>query len=416
MKILEYLEGDLNDLQETQLFKELASDKVMRSDFKQQLQINAAVHSDTMAFVPKANTTMNLFSTLGITGAAGVIATGIQAGAPVSSTTGFWIANKVAILSSTIASVIAVAVTLFFINPWVGGVYNNSNDTSSEYSNNLNNKTVPLFFAISDDEENNVTKDQHEPTQETKIVYKYIYRDKPQEEFKNDKINKVETKTIYKIDKASFVDNNGITEFIMNETNSKSYANNLQTNDDFSRLSDGGKSSFMPNLSGNNDFTIEAGFSSYVNNQSTNIHPNEYQNFNNMNIALFYNYSSNIAIGIDYRRENFYQKFTGTLLSKTYLYEQQPNFQILTANFRYKPKFMRIGFVNPFVEIAAGIPLIHSGAGIIMRPLIIGAEIRPFANFAIIADIDYSIFRYSHQNIFFNSDKFGFHFRAAWSL
>jgi hypothetical protein len=390
--IHDYIDGNISESQEDQLFSNLAEDSSLRADFKQQLKITSAVHKDLTAFTPRAASTLNIFDKLGFAGAAVV---------PIAQK-GFFAKNSSAIISSVTSAAAAVVLTLLFLEPWGNSV--NLDGQMDKFT-----KNVPMVqsYALSNNA-GNIAQVQPE-----KIVYKYKYV------YVNDNTSSAdlasstpEVKYIYAIANSDAYSNEMLVSHIANEK--PDYGNsipnmNLPTNSAYDFVIE------KPMIK-DSRFSLEIGSAGYYVMNSGTMHPEQYQSLNNMNIAAYYKATGDLAIGMDYRRENYYEKFQGVELSNRYEYEQNPNFQVVSLSARYQPKSLQLGMISPLVEASAGIPVNHLGAGYVIRPMMVGIEVKPFKDFKFMAGVDYSILYYKQQNNFYNSNKFGVQLRAGWEF
>jgi len=390
--IHDYIDGNINESQEDELFNSLAEDSSLRADFKQQLKMTSAVHKDLTAFTPRAASTLNIFDKLGFAGAAG---------APIAQKS-FFARNSSSIISSITSAAAAVVLTLLFLEPWGNSV--NLDGQMDKFT-----KNVPMVqsYALQNNSSNIAQ------TQPETIVYKYKYI------YVNDNTETTdlaastpEVKYIYAIANSDAYSNDMLLSKIANEK--PAYGNsltnmNLPVNSPYDFVIE------KPTIK-DSRFSVEIGSAGYYVMNGGTMHPEQYQSLNNMNIAAYYKATSDLAIGMDYRRENYYEKFRGTELSNVYQYEQNPNFQVVSLSARYQPKSLQLGMVSPLVEASAGIPVNHLGAGYVIRPMMAGIEVRPFKDFKFMAGVDYSILYYKQQNTFYNSNKFGVQLRAGWEF
>ncbi len=390
--IHDYIDGNISESQEDELFNNLAEDSSLRADFKQQLKMTSAVHRDLRAFTPRAESTLNIFDKLGFAAVAAV---------PIAQK-GFFARNSSAIISSITSAAAAVVLTLLFLEPWGNSV--NLDGQIDKFT-----KNVPMVqsYALNNNA-GNIAQAQPE-----KIVYQYKYIYVNKNLGNNDFASTTpEVKYIYEIANSNSYDNNNLMSYISND---KSNFNSNFGNNSLPMTESNDYLSEMPIIK-DGRFSLEIGGAGYYAVNSGTMHPDQYQSMNNMNIAAFYKATSNLAIGMDYRRENYYEKFQGKELSNTYAYEQNPNFQVVSISARYQPKGLQIGMVSPMLEASAGIPVNHLGAGYVVRPMMVAIEIKPFKDFKFIAGVDYSMLYYKQQNNFYSSNKFGVQLRVGWEF
>ncbi len=151
-------------------------------------------------------------------------------------------------------------------------------------------------------------------------------------------------------------------------------------------------------------FSIEVIYSQPFYTSEPSISPKKNALFNNNIAKLFYNASDDLAFGIEVRQENFYQVFEGMdEYGIINTYRQQPNFTTFGTFARYK--LMNLGSISPYIEINIG----ANNAGWVYRGNT-GIIFSPYTNFNLILSLEYSNFRFVHQENWFNSDKFGINY------
>ena len=128
------------------------------------------------------------------------------------------------------------------------------------------------------------------------------------------------------------------------------------------------------------------------------IWPAQEQLFNNFSFAIFYPVYDRFHLGLDIRRENFYQKFAGSENNREFDYEQQPNFTTYDLNFRYFTKKYYI--FNPFAELSVG----GNSIGFVGR-LQAGFYYSPVSGINFVFGAQYNSMYYSHQGRNYNSGK-----------
>jgi len=396
--IYEYMDGNLSDTDESKLFRDLSVDKMLRADFRQQLQINAALHSDISAYVPKASSTLNIFNAIGAsTAAVGVAGASSEALVGNITKTSFFAKFSAPIISGLTSAAAAVIAMLILYNPW-GETNINSNKARGKYATSQPTMQQPSQTSLLPSN-NEVTP---------QVIYKYIVinNDKSNQ---NGSDNPIQPQIIYQIPGVNY-DNSLSENNITNDFESQETENqNNVVFEDYKAYS------YSLPMAEKNRFAIETGFSNYINTDAGALHPKQYQTINNIDIAAYYLLNDEFALGFDYRRENYYQKFSGKEFSNVYQYEQQPNFQIASATVRYSPEFSKFSYFEPFAEVSVGMP-VDKISGYVVRPMMLGVNVKPFNGFSLVAGLDYSLMTYYHQNNRFNSGKFGFHFRAGWSF
>lgn len=134
------------------------------------------------------------------------------------------------------------------------------------------------------------------------------------------------------------------------------------------------------------------------------ITPSKNALFNNNIAKLYYSVTDDLALGIEVRQENFYQVFEGMdEFGIINTYRQQPNFSTFGVFARYK--IIDFNNIAPYIELNVG----GNNAGLVYRGNT-GIIFSPYSNFNLILSLEYSNLRFMHQQNWFNSDKFGINY------
>ena len=132
--------------------------------------------------------------------------------------------------------------------------------------------------------------------------------------------------------------------------------------------------------------------------------PEEYQSFNNIAIGAVIHLSDELAvIPMEYRRENFYQEFTGKdKFGNIWKYRQQPNFWTLSLGVRWTPDLFNSGFIKPVGQITGG-----GNVGGFLGRAFVGAKIQASKKVSFMLGGEYTHYRYMHQSNWFSTEKLG---------
>lgn len=131
------------------------------------------------------------------------------------------------------------------------------------------------------------------------------------------------------------------------------------------------------------------------------IQPLRPNRFINLSLSAFYPLFDAFVVGVEYRHENFHVKYSGKNdKDQTVNYEQQPNLQSFSLVGRYLP-FELSSYLKPQLQISAG----ANTTGLILREML-GFEFYPFNNFYLSIGAEYNHYFFTHQNSWFNSNKF----------
>ncbi len=409
--IHKFLDGELTSEQETEFFYDLSSDDDMRMELKEQLAIKNAIRGDIKASTPKAASTMAIFSELGFTPppVADVPASGGAVVPPVNSVWSVLSKYSGFIWTGLATAVTTIFVMLFLMEPGnSNGTYvanNNATENSNvtEVTLNNSNNSVPITESTSSDLNNDAIDQSIQAEQ--KVVYKYIYitKEKP----KTEEVKEIENivKDIHKSD---------IAENDLASLHSEVipvYDASLDT----PALIDNKQSLHGPTAvmrdENSNAYGIIFEFRTAKDwTNSAGLNPSHYQDWNNTSIGIFKELDTEFALGLEYRRENFYLDFQGTEgTNQLYKYEVYPNISSLTAAVRYSPEFLRWYNFSPFAQVALG----ANNVGPVGR-FLVGTQFSPSGSYALIFGINGSAMRYNFQGTDYTSNKFGIQFGASF--
>lgn len=413
--INDYVEGELPAEMEGELFSLLASDAEARTELKHLLAMKEAVKSDTKAFVPSVKSTNAIFAAIGMVPPA-----------PIAEPTNISVFTKLktfsAIHSKSIfsglasAGLTAAAFILFFLPK--------SSDTNSfvdKKTNSTHTSTItaqaPPNIPITDSQAVSSSNIENNKPQ---VIYKYIVVEKSNSEQNPEKANAASSNDIQTNDDIAS-DNLQVNDQQIEQStfDSKTNLNNLnQQNSQYVPVMELTSNDEIPNfeaLTGYrklHGFTVELKGSQYSSALKGSVKPSEKQAMNNTALSLLYDVSDDLAFGVDYSRENFYQKFEGreqdVRSERLYEYEQNPNFETFGLVCRYNPSFAKYDFAGLFSQLSLG----GNKVGYVSR-LMIGAELEPLRNYSLIIGYDLSSMYYSYQNKWYVSQKQGFQIGAA---
>lgn len=367
--IFDYIEGALTPEGEAELFRVLSINEDLRAELKSQLAIKNAVRGDVVAFTPKAQSTMNIFNSVGLTPPPGI--------APVTSP-GFFtsLGAKLSslsplILSGTIASVATAVIIFMFYNFGAFDDILRLRYGMSETAQTTVNNEIPVMTSEALEHQNtqsgNNLASGNITQPETKVVYKYIY-------YTDNVKSQVEIESLDKLPNLS--PNNSIpvnNDLLMNKHTTQNFLrldNMKPQNLKKILLLD---RSTMPLLAVDNDFkpienfAIELRGAIYDYGKDVRIDPSK-SDLSNIGLTLTYALTDEFKVGIDYHRENFYQTFSGLEEGGMYNYHQNPSIETYGIMIRYNPDILRFSFVSPYVQFNGGIseigPVVRGIAGV----------------------------------------------------
>ena len=139
------------------------------------------------------------------------------------------------------------------------------------------------------------------------------------------------------------------------------------------------------------------------------IAPGERMLFRDMNVRVLYKLASFLDIGAEYRAENFFLKYHGYENDVLYDYEQQPNFQTISAVVR--SGLFSFGKTKVFGQYGLG----FNNVGFVNR-LMLGGNYKTSGGFGFILGLEYSDMRFTRQNIDFDSQKISLNYGIQFDL
>lgn len=160
-----------------------------------------------------------------------------------------------------------------------------------------------------------------------------------------------------------------------------------------------------------NKFSFEISFNSDFHIPQATIDPASKVPFNNTSFGLKYKHSENLHFIADYRRENFFQIYTGNDfedgLDKEY--RQTPNFNTFGLYLRYSNRLL--GNIDYFIQ-----PGISISAPGVMPRLRSGLYYELTNSLALILSAEYSHMFFTHQNNIFDAQKIGIHYGLSYNF
>lgn len=394
--IHDFIDGSLSGAEEEQLFASLSSNTEMRTELKQQLAIKNAVAQDTRAFTPRAGSEAAIFGALGF-GAAATSASAATASAGAGEASAVQSASVWSRYSQGFIGGIAASVATIIIMLSLG--YTNQS--------NQNTKNIPVISSESTDRNSEklagAASDEVINSDESKPVNEHGGNLHTVNSGRNDaggissgffarEIALPDSRKSRKFYNSSEVRNsdfviNNITPAFAYSEMQQNYAIPVSRSISYKEL----------------NLMLELNGSGYYSNHSGEMQPSEMQMLNNFGAGIWYKLDEQIKFGINYKRENFYQTFIGIDNNgKVWEYEQQPNFQSFSLDFRYTPEFAKYKMFSPALQLSVG----GNQAGPVGRIMLCTEiKINPYLNLT--AGANYSILGYHHQSRFFTSDKYG---------
>jgi hypothetical protein len=405
--IYDYIEGVLPPEKELELFQMLTANEELRAELKSQMAIKSAVKSDVVAYTPKAQSTMNIFNTIGLTPPPGI--------APIPSP-GFFsvVAAKFSSLSPLLltgmATAAATAVVIFMLynfGTFDGALVAKYGNNSS--INNINQNVIPTMTSEAEVAQSNANQaaepiavDKAETVQ--KVVYKYIYVTKDDTRanenqnhalLNNNVSNNMFLPSEVALSRANL--SSPVVQYKGEEAPLNLLRSPYGTNDIRNPMIE---TAFIGN-EGNENFAFEFRGSIYNHGEGVKIDPAKYD-MANVGISGTYSLFDDLKVGVDWHRENFYQTFSGIEDGVLYTYNQNPNVETYGVFLRYLPDFAKIGYFAPFVQGNAA----YSTVGPVFRGMF-GLEFSMDNTSKFVIAYGYNHLRYKHGGNWFDSGKTG---------
>ena len=415
--ILDFSHGQLSDDEESMLFAELSSNKELRQDFKQHLEMKTAISTNAGAFAPPVELSMGVFGKLGFSPSN----YNVQIPGGVST---FFSKFRQGFFASSITAIIAVIIYIFLLqnNPapdfasYNGFKFNNvplqlSDKAMSAAITSMRKESENRNLAENDNQ-NNVN---NIPIK-TKIKYVYIQKpvyvdrlpdtveDTPAESMIAEQAPEGKIMDDILIDKYE----TPVDHFV---SLNQRLSNNTTTEDN-SIL----QPELQPELYGHDepgilsDLSIEYRGSQYMFNTSPRIQPKEYAKFNNTSLSLKKELNDEFSAGAELRIENFYVEYESSEESgQRYLFEQMPNLTTISGFVRYTP--LEYYNFEPFLQLNIG----ANYYGFVGRGMV-GTEYRLGESISLLAGWEYSNLWFDHKGNVGSSGKWGFNYGISFNL
>ncbi|MFH1051162.1 MAG: hypothetical protein V1779_09585 [bacterium] len=445
--IHEFTDGTLETVREPELFNVLASNDELRTEFKQQLAMKSAIRTDAKAYTPAAQSTLNIFSSLGFVPPAPISAvttgsTGMMTGSAVKSA-GFFSKFGTALITGTVAVVSTGLIAYWIFNSQIDNLKNENNKLTVQMQNIKKQNEIPLVqnFAKDEAKENSANKSKAVEPEKVKIKYVYITK-------KEDRSQKTEDRS--QNDGMTEGRNDGIMEG-RNDGKMEETDNRQQITDNGELITENevtfnnsqlfGPANFAQGLYSLNSFNEQTrmnrinptvqfddsyigsvredlGFSLEIVNMenwfdiSPTISPKEYNKFNNTSITLLYSFLEDFQVGLDYKRETFFQRFEGkNEKGDLYRYEQQPNFTSYGMVLRYANKDFSLWDIYPYGQFVLG----ATNVGYILR---YGGGLRysPFNNLSFVLGVGSSSLFYKHDGSPWQSNRYDLNYGISFEF
>lgn len=417
-KINSFVEGELDPSQEQELFNEMATNEVMRSEFKNLLAISAAVKNNRNAFTKNKKSKKAVFAALGLSIPVADAVSGGIATTSASTAVGYGFKS---LLATGVLSAVVTAIILWGIGS--GNISEVRNIDSNQLSQQLEVE-IPHETPVVSSKEVVVYKDDSK----YKAMYeKTLNLNSSLQSKLNEYAAKIdEQNSIIMAQKSEIATLGYEVRVVQNnlKLNNENYqelnlkhkesekliselgATNLDLQERISsiKIDNNLEPMLLQPKNGNSSWSAE-----WKGSQTFNTNPYEFDKtdlsqFNNNSISIMYNFENGFSVGSELRQETFLLEFTGKDVNDiTYLYRQEPNFTTLSLLGRYS--YDMSSTLDPFAQFTFG----GNKIGVVGR-LMGGLMYSPYDNLNMIIGLEYNNMSFQYQGERFNSGKIGINY------
>jgi hypothetical protein len=399
-KYLNFLDGQLTDVEEMQFAQLFATDMVFRNNFRQYLSLTKSLSESSKYFTPANDVKHAVFSKLGLNPFAGEVAVK----QPIRKKA-FFGSKLFAVMSSSLLTFI-VTYLLMLNNPEIQSKERNfysSDKISNDKNSFVNNGS--LFNSGSTDKIDKNSENLNFKNQS--LNQNHNFGNIAQNNNSNNLNNKTFDLSLQNSNLDNdFENNNSIAKVKQSEFDLVSLSNDFKNDNSQSKFKEIDNDMLKYDTiflirSYDSKFRFEfKNTPSWFLNQPK-LQPYEISRFNNLQISLFYPIMSGILFGADFRQETFYVEYDG-LNSKgqsATLY-QHPNLSTYSLSLRYNP-FDFSEKIKTFVQFTTGANIY----GIVTREMA-GFEYYPFDNVYILLSAEMNQMMFKHQESWYDASKF----------
>ncbi|MFN5309144.1 MAG: anti-sigma factor family protein [Candidatus Kapaibacterium sp.] len=386
-KLILYLDGELPQEQELELFTRLASSADLRAEMREGLAIRAAIGGDIDAFTPSAAQTSAVFSGLGFTPPYQ------QTPSQKTSSRYMWLPLLWLLGGLCVGGGLAFWFTQNLLNQEFADEKRELNKTIAQLQSEKNRQKPAVMSSMAiEPSESAITK---KPLVKTVI----IYRDRFIAPANQNPDTAISAKTEDINTQSQSAENistaynqqvyNSKDDMMITSRNLPSSVHNNQPMVSMSlfpkfwtQIRGIGTVSQYPNISANSAIT----------------------GLSNVNVALGYSFNPNLAAGIEIGREPFMLKYSGTVNGRTVRYEQQSSMLLggLIVQARTNP-------IESFMDIQPVGTLFLGGSEIGMMGRVSSGIYYPLsANVSFYGGLEYSLMNFTYQSNSFTTQKVGF--------
>jgi len=429
-KLYDYMDGALDSVSESDLFRELATNHDLRMEMRQAIEVKTAITGYPEIYVPSPESTNKIFAAIGFS-------------APGIATTSLGVASKWKFLGmfgkysqavyTGVASAVlsSIATILLLMNSDM--IEGNSSDVNKNYTSNKNITQQYNSFTnyIADNfqklgNQNMKTEDllfgskfyvYDAPPPKEKTIIKYVYVDAESNE-------KVEAPSVQNIvyvkedtEPLKYYSNSFVSPSQYLLMNPLKYRHDMQKDTDprINNFPDIIPIEFDRSELGSNIFEDMNFQISSIQTRSTvqeTVAPEKLNELNNFIAALNFELTSNFEIGVEVRQETFFvvDKIQNENTGKYENVEVQPNLTTIGI-LNLKQKFTEIYSTQPYINFNFGV----NDIGWVGR-FGTGLEFNTQNDFGFVIGLEYSRLGYQIQSETLNAQKVGFLFGMKWGL
>ena len=373
----DFVEGVLSPDKELELFHTLSNNPELISDLKQLMALKMSIAEDILDHGPHPESINSITDQLGFN----------------SNKPGIFTRYRQTFVTSAIAGVLFL---LLQFNPFGDDILSNSENFAST-SNTLN--TTPDNYLASNNSSSSIVHDTV-----------YIDREKLVFVESSDKEETIPDEKVLDENNGDYF-SQGINTSIIETPFETSISSNSRINKPYLL------NTYSRNNSNDNNHLIESSFNGFMNISEIKQVNRDYQNFNNFNLTYLYKLSDRYYIGMDYSRENFYQTFFTVENNQAMQYFQNPDFNTLSAIFRYYLDIQIFDNQEYYLQLDLGLPINENFnfAGLSNR-LSMGIQHQITNSLYLKTNVNYSTLFFRQNNLIYDTSKFGFNVGAGFKL
>ncbi|PKL80872.1 MAG: hypothetical protein CVV25_02845 [Ignavibacteriae bacterium HGW-Ignavibacteriae-4] len=417
-KINSFVEGELDASQEQELFNEMATNEVMRGEFKNLLAISAAVKNNRNAFTKNKKSKKAVFAMLGLSIPVADAVTGGVVTTAAGAAVGYGFKS---LLATGVLSAVVTAVIL-----WGMG----TSDTNEIRNVNTAHFSPRLVVEIPRETPMVSSKEVivYKEDKKYKAMYEraMIVNNSLQQQIsgfaaKTEEKDAIISRQSAEISTLKYEVRTLQGNLTMNNANyqdlnqkqkeseklySELGATNLQLKEQISsmKIDNNIEPMLLQLKNGASSWSAEWKGSQTFNTNSYELNKTDLSQFNNNSLSIIYNFENGFSVGSELRQETFLLEFNGKDVNDiNFLYRQEPNFTTLSFLGRYT--YDMSATIDPFAQFTVG----GNKIGVVGR-LMGGFMYSPYQNLNMILGLEYNNMSFQYQGVRFNSDKIGINY------